>query len=112
MVAVAATSSFAAQAGFALAQGRASAAPSAAAGQNSEQLHQSAEKFVGMFMSQMFSQMFAGVGTNKVFGGGPGEEMFRSVLVDEYGKAAAKQGGMGMTDQIMRALIAQQEKQS
>ncbi len=72
----------------------------------------SAEKFVGMFMSQMFTEMFAGVGTNKVFGGGSGEDMFKSVLIDEYGKAAAKQGGMGLTDQIMRALIAQQERQS
>jgi flagellar protein FlgJ len=111
MIAVADSTTLSAQAGIALAQGRANQTLPAA-GADHDALRQGAEKFVSLFMSQMFSQMFAGVGTNKVFGGGPGEEMFKSVLIDEYGKAAAKQGGMGMTDQIMRALIAQQEKQS
>lgn len=109
MISVTDQTTLSAQATLALSQGRAAVAPS---GLDKDAIKQSAEKFVGMFMSQMFSQMFSGVGTNKMFGGGSGEEMFKSVLVDEYGKAAAKQGGMGMTDQIMRALIAQQEKQS
>ena len=71
-----------------------------------------AEKFTGMFMSQMFQHMFEGVGKDGLFNGGAGEEMFRSTLVDEYGKAAAKQGGMGMNDKILHALIAQQEVKS
>jgi len=110
MVAVADITSLSSEANMALSQGR--QLPSLnASGSDGAALKQGAEKFVAMFMSQMFSQMFQGVGTNKMFGGGPGEEMFRSVLVDEYGKAAAKQGGMGMTDKIMHALIAQQEVQ-
>jgi flagellar protein FlgJ len=110
MISVTDQTSLSAQARMALSQGRPPIAPPGAA--EPEALKQSSEKFVAMFMSQMFSQMFSGVGTNSMFGGGAGEEMFKSVLIDEYGKAAAKQGGMGMTDQIMHALIAQQEKQS
>jgi flagellar protein FlgJ len=111
MSAFSAPSDFSSQANLAMQQGR--TLPSLnAAGSDSAALKQGAEKFTAMFMSQMFSQMFEGVGTNKLFGGGAGEEMFKSVLIDEYGKAAAKQGGMGMTDKIMHALIAQQEVQS
>jgi flagellar protein FlgJ len=110
MISVADQTSFSAQARLAMAQGQTAAMPTA--GADRAALKQASEKFVGMFMSQMFGQMFSGVGTNGLFGGGPGEEMFKSVLIDEYGKAAAKQGGVGMTDQIMRALIAQQEKAS
>jgi Rod binding domain-containing protein len=109
MTSVTDQASFSAIASQAMAQGRSTAPPPTADGTT---IRASAEKFVGMFMSQMFTEMFEGVGTNNVFGGGAGEEMFKSVLVDEYGKAAAKQGGLGLTDQIMRALIAQQEKQS
>jgi Rod binding domain-containing protein len=112
MMNVADQTSLSSQANLALgtAQNRAATAPT---GADPEALRKTSEKFVGMFMSQMFSQMFSGVGTNSLFGGGQGEEMFKSVLIDEYGKAAAKQGGLGgMTDQIMHALIAQQEKQS
>ena len=109
MISVTDQTSFSAIASQAVAQGRATAPPPSA---DNTAIKASAEKFVGMFMSQMFTEMFEGVGTNSVFGGGTGEEMFKSVLVDEYGKAAAKQGGMGLTDQIMRALIAQQERQS
>jgi Rod binding domain-containing protein len=77
-----------------------------------DDLKKVAEKFTGMFMSQMFQHMFEGVGKDALFNGGAGEEMFRSTLVDEYGKAAAKQGGMGLNDKILHALIAQQEVKS
>jgi Rod binding domain-containing protein len=101
--------SFAAQASLAMNQGQPAATPKAAPGQD---VRKAAQQFAGMFMSQMFSHMFEGVQTDSMFGGGSGEEMFRSVLVDEYGKAAAKSNGLGLTDKIMHALIAQQEVKS
>jgi len=100
--------SFAAQANLAMTQGQSLNAPAAA----SQDVAKAAQQFAGMFMSQMFTHMFEGVGKDTMFGGGQGEEMFRSVLVDEYGKAAAKSGGLGITDKIMHALIAQQEVKS
>jgi Rod binding domain-containing protein len=94
-----------------MSQGQSGSAPSTGSGSNQD-VRQAAEKFAGMFMSQMFQHMFEGVGTNKMFGGGAGEDMFRSVLTDEYGKAAAKSNSLGLTDQIMHALISQQEVKS
>jgi flagellar protein FlgJ len=109
-LATASADSFSAQANLALTQGRSIAPPPSS--KDPAVTRQAAEKFVGLFMSQMFNQMSEGVQTDSLFGGGPGENMFKSVLVDEYGKAAARNGGMGLTDQIMRTLIRQQEKQS
>ena len=100
---------FSAQANLAMTQGQSAGTPSAS---NNQDLRKAAEQFTGVFMSQMFGHMFEGMNTDKMFGGGQGEEMFRSVLTDEYGKAAAKQNVGGMTDKIMHALIAQQEVKS
>ena len=101
-------SSFSAQASLAMTQGQSLNAPAA----GNQDVAKAAQQFAGMFMSQMFTHMFEGVGQDKMFGGGQGEEMFRSVLVDEYGKAAAKSPNLGITNNIMHALIAQQEVKS
>ena len=105
-------SSFSAQANLAMTQGQSLNAPGAGAQGAGQDVAKAAQQFAGMFMSQMFSHMFEGVGQDKMFGGGQGEEMFRSVLVDEYGKAAAKSPSLGITNNIMHALIAQQEVKS
>ena len=42
-----------------------------------------------MFLSQMFQYMFEGLDSDPVFGGGNAENMYRSLMVDEYGKQVA-----------------------
>lgn len=105
-----AASAFSAQTG--MAQGRAQAALAAGGrGATSEAAtREAAEKFEAVFISQMFGHMFSGLGSDSLFGGGQGEEMFRSLLVDEYAKLTVKKGGIGIADSVMRTLIAQQEK--
>ncbi len=70
---------------------------------------EAAESFEAFFISQMLAEMFAGVGTDPLFGGGPGESVFRSLMIDEYGKAVAKTGGIGITDNVMREIVRMQE---
>ena len=53
------------------------------------------KQFEAQFVSQMFQHMFEGIKTDGIFGGGSGEEMFRSLLIDEYGKMVANKGGAG-----------------
>lgn len=72
-------------------------------------VRQVSEEFEAVFMSTMLSQMFAGVPTDGPFGGGQGEEMFRSLLIEEYGSTIAKSGGIGLADDIARDLLALQE---
>ena len=66
------------------------------------------EDFEAMFLNSMFQQMFANVGKGP-FGGGPGAGIWRSFLTDEYAKSFVKAGGIGIADQVERALLAQQE---
>ncbi|MBL8779403.1 MAG: rod-binding protein [Alphaproteobacteria bacterium] len=68
-----------------------------------------ARDFEAVFISQMFEQMFADVKTDGLGGGGSGERIFRSMMVQEIGRQMANQGGMGLADTVKRELIALQE---
>ena len=68
-----------------------------------------AQQFEGVFITQFLGEMFSGVSTDGPFGGGQGEEMFRSLMLDEYGKQIAAQGGFGLSDAIQRELLKTQE---
>lgn len=70
---------------------------------------EAAESFEAFFISQMLSNMFAGVETDPLFGGGQGETVFRSLMIDEYGKSVASAGGMGIADSVMQEIIRLQE---
>ncbi len=68
-----------------------------------------AESFEAFFISQMLADMFAGIETDPLFGGGQGETVFRSLMIDEYGKGVAKSGGVGIADSVMREIVRLQE---
>ncbi len=67
------------------------------------------EEFESMFLGQMLSHMFAGIETNEMFGGGHGETMMRSMLVDEYAKEMTRAGGIGIADAVTREILKIQE---
>lgn len=68
-----------------------------------------ADEFESMFLSQMLQHMSSGIKTDGPFGGGPGEEMFRSLLNQEYAGMLAKRGGIGLADHVYRQILALQE---
>jgi hypothetical protein len=47
-----------------------------------------AKEYESVFISQFLGSMFSGIKTDGITGGGQGEEMFRSLMVNEYGKAS------------------------
>ena len=56
-----------------------------------------AKEFESVFISQFLGSMFSGISTDGPTGGGEGEEMFRSLMIDQYGKAhGTAQGGFGL----------------
>jgi Rod binding domain-containing protein len=69
------------------------------------------EEFEAFFMSQMLEHMFKGIPTDGYFGGGYGEGVYRSVMLQEYGKVLTKAGGIGIADMVSRELMSMQEKQ-
>ena len=70
-----------------------------------------AQDFESVFISQMLQPLFQNLGAEKPFGGGSSEAMWRSMQVDEYGKAISKAGGIGIADAVFREILKMQEIQ-
>ena len=68
-----------------------------------------AKDYESVFISQMLGAMFSGIKSDGITGGGQGEEMFRSLMVNEYGKSIADQGGFGLAAQMKAQLLKHQE---
>ena len=78
---------------------------------NVDRIRDTAVEFEAMFISQMMRPMFEGIKTAAPFGGGAGEDMWRSLQIDEYGKSIARSGGIGIADAVMQEMLKMQEMQ-
>ncbi len=85
--------------------------PKPVAGASVAELRKVSKEFEAVFVSQMLQPMFANLGAEKPFGGGAGEAMWRSLQVEEYGKAIVKSGGIGVADAVFREMLKTQEVQ-
>ena len=74
-----------------------------------EKARQTAIDFEAFFLGQMLQPMFANINPEPPFGGGHSEKIWRSMLVDEMGKAMAEAGGLGIADSIHREILRLQE---
>ena len=70
---------------------------------------QAAQEFEAMFATQLLQPMFATVKVGETFGGGHGEEVMRSFMVQEYGKVIAKTGMLGIAAQVKTEMLRAQE---
>ncbi len=71
-----------------------------------------AKDFEAFFLGQVMQGMFAGLEDGGVFGGGPGEKAFSSLLHEEYAKVFAKSGGIGLAGPLKAEIIRLQGLQS
>ena len=76
---------------------------------NRAEAEEAAESFEAFFLTRMMESMFEGVSTEGMFGGGQAEKIYRSLLLDEYGKEMAKVGSIGVKDYVMQAVLQLQE---
>ena len=68
-----------------------------------------AEEFESFFISHMLETMQVGLKPeDNPFGGGHAETMWRGLMNQEYGKIIAKQGDLGIADQVYNAMIEAQ----
>ena len=70
------------------------------------------EEFEALFISEMLAPVFEGLKTEGLFGGGSAEKIYKSLMVQEYGKAIARSGGVGIADTVQREFLRMQEQQS
>ncbi len=75
-----------------------------------ERAHQVAEDFEAFFLGQVLQPLFSDSGAEKPFGGGMAEDMWRTLQVDEYGKAMARAGGVGIADAVLQEILRLQEE--
>ena len=68
-----------------------------------------AEDFEAVFIAQMLNHMFAGIRADGPFGGGHAETVYRSMMVNEYGRLIAQRGGLGIADHVMAEILKTQE---
>src|SRR5471032_2860189 len=68
-----------------------------------------AKEYESVFISQFLGSMFSGISTDGPTGGGEGEEMFRSMMIDQYGKSLEQRGGFGLAAAVQRQLLKHQE---
>lgn len=75
------------------------------------ELQRVAEEFEAMTLGQLLQPMFAALSTDGLGGGGIGEELFRPMLVNEYASGVARQGGIGLAQQLVHELMRLQAAQ-
>lgn len=78
-------------------------------GLDMKKIDQAARDFEAVFLSSMMKPMFDGIDPDPMFGGGKGEAIFNDLMLDEYGKQMAANGGVGIADMVREELIRQQE---
>ena len=96
---------FAPPVGFAIV----AATPEPRATASPDKARQTAEDFEAFFLWQVFDGMFAGIPTDGPFGGGQAEEIYRSLLTQEFARVVAHGGGVGLADSVQREILRLQE---
>ena len=76
-----------------------------ATGVDKARIEKTARDFETSFLSVMLGQMFEGVSTSAPFGGGQGEEAFRSFMTEAFAKSMTQHGGIGLSKQITSELL-------
>ncbi len=79
---------------------------------NAARVEQAAADFEAVFFAEMLKPMFEGLETDEMFGGGKGEEIFRGMMVQEYGKEIARRDITGIQTAVRSALIEMQAERT
>jgi Rod binding domain-containing protein len=70
------------------------------------------KEYESVFISQFLGSMFSGIKSDGLTGGGQGEEMFRSLMVDQYAKSITARGGFGLAAHMQAELLKHQQTQA
>jgi len=69
-----------------------------------------AEELEGVFLNTLTKELFSSIKTDQdSFGGGFGEETWRSMQSEQMANSIAQSGGLGIADQMLPDLLTMQE---
>lgn len=77
--------------------------------QTPEAINKTAKEFESMFMGQMLNLMFEDVPSDPLFGDKASDKIYRSMLLEQYGKEMAESSSLGIADQVRGELLKLQE---
>jgi flagellar protein FlgJ len=78
-----------------------------------QQAKKISQDFEGLFVGMMMKSMRATVGKDTLTGGGHGEEVYRSILDQQYADASVKRGGgLGIAKIIEKDIIRQESRKA
>jgi Rod binding domain-containing protein len=73
-------------------------------------LFKQAQDLEGVFMNTLMKEMFSSIKSDDAaMGSGFGEETWRGMQAEQMADAVAKQGGIGLAQQLMPTLMSMQE---
>jgi Rod binding domain-containing protein len=67
-----------------------------------------AENFEATFLNSAFQEMFTGMDGDGPFGGSGALKVWRSLMTDQYARAFAKAGGIGIAAKVYDTLLKHQ----
>lgn len=76
---------------------------------DSAQIDQAAQDFESMFIGQMMEQMFGESLGDELFGDQETNDVYKGLMMEEYGKQITRAGGIGIADYVKRELLKLQE---
>lgn len=85
------------------------APPAKPAPANQHKVDAAAKDFESVFISQMLEIVWQTVPTDGPMGGGTGENIFRSMMIQDIGRQMSQQGGIGLAGNVKSELLAMQE---
>lgn len=73
------------------------------------QINAVAKDFESMFIAQMMEPMFGESTGSELFGDKDTQEIYKGLMMEEYGKQIAASGGIGIASYVRKELLALQE---
>lgn len=77
-------------------------------GASNEAIDKAAREFEAVFLAQMMEHMFGDVDFTPD-SDAPGDDIYKSMLIDEYSKLMSRSGGIGLADHVKREMLRIQE---
>lgn len=74
-----------------------------------EEVDKTAKQFEGMFMAQILNTLFKEVDLDPLTENGMADDIYKSMLLDEYGELLSERGVTGIGDAVAREMLKLQE---
>lgn len=81
----------------------------AANSKNQKDVKAAAQEFEAVYIAEMMQYVFADVNKGGLMHGGNSENIYRSLMIEQYSKSLAKTNQLGMTDAIQKQILKLQE---